>query len=92
MTMAHPPSNPETSDDNGEALDRQETVGTPRWVKVFGAIALIVLMLFVVVSIVGGGEHGPRRHAPGGGSDDTTDTPGGHTGPPPGITHGPPQP
>ena len=90
--MAHPPSNPETGDDNGEALDRSETVGTPRWVKVFGAIALIALVLFVVVSIVGGGEHGPRRHAPGGGSDNTTDTPGDHPGPPPGITHGPPQP
>jgi hypothetical protein len=90
--MAHEPANPETSDESGEALDRPATVGTPRWVKVFGAIVLVVLVLFVVVSIVGGGEHGPRRHAPGGGSDNTSDTPGGHTGPPPGITHDPPQP
>ena len=32
---------------------------TPRWVKVFGAIALIVLVTFVIVHVVGGG---PGRH------------------------------
>jgi len=35
---------------------------TPRWVKVFGAIALVVLLLFVVRLF--GGEHGPGRHIP----------------------------
>jgi hypothetical protein len=60
---------------------REPPPGTPRWVKVFGLIALVVLVLFVVVLLVGGGEHGPKRHAPAG------DTPGGHTGPPPGLTH-----
>lgn len=59
------------------------TPGTPRWVKVFGVIALIVIVLFVVVLLARGGEHGPGRHSGDGGSE----TPTGHTGPPPGVTH-----
>jgi hypothetical protein len=58
--------------------------GTPTWVKVFGIIALVVLLLVVVALIVGRGGHGPGRHSPG------SDGGGGHTGPPPGVTH--PQP
>jgi len=37
--------------------------GTPRWVKVFGIIALVVVVLFVVVMLAGG-DHGPSRHTP----------------------------
>jgi hypothetical protein len=55
---------------------------TPRWVKVFGAVALVIVVLFVILLVSGrGGGHGPGRHAPGSG------TSGGHTGPPPGVTH-----
>ena len=36
---------------------------TPRWVKVFGMIALIVIVAFVVLLVAGRGDHGPRRHA-----------------------------
>jgi hypothetical protein len=36
--------------------------GTPRWVKVFGGIALAVVLLFLVLFIAGG-PHGPGRHA-----------------------------
>ena len=32
---------------------------TPRWVKVFGVLALLVLVLFVVLHLAGGG---PGRH------------------------------
>jgi hypothetical protein len=64
------------------AADRGSATGTPRWVKVFGVITVLVVVLFVVVVLVRGGEHGPGRHSGGGGSD----TPS-HTGPPPGITH-----
>jgi hypothetical protein len=32
---------------------------TPRWVKVFGVIALIVLAAFVILHLAGGG---PRGH------------------------------
>ncbi len=36
---------------------------TPRWVKVFGLIALVVIVLFVVLLLTGRGDHGPGRHA-----------------------------
>jgi prolyl oligopeptidase PreP (S9A serine peptidase family) len=36
--------------------------GTPRWVKVFGIISLVVVLLFVFVLLRGGGRHGPGRH------------------------------
>lgn len=36
---------------------------TPRWVKLFGIIALI-LVLLVGVMLLSGGEHGPGRHMP----------------------------
>jgi ABC-type transporter Mla subunit MlaD len=34
--------------------------GTPRWVKVFGIVALVVVVLFVVLLLTGG--HDPGRH------------------------------
>jgi hypothetical protein len=41
--------------------------GTPRWVKVFGIVALIVVVVFVILVLTGrGGGHGPSRHTPGG--------------------------
>ena len=58
------------------------TAGTPRWVKVFGIIGVVLIVLVVVMLVTGrSGGHGPGRHAPGGNTD------GGHTGPPPGATH-----
>jgi hypothetical protein len=39
--------------------------GTPRWVKVFGIIILVVVLL-VVATVFIGGEHGPGRHTPSG--------------------------
>ena len=44
---------------------------TPRWVKVFGIVALIVVLLFVVLMFTRG-PHGPRRHMPSGGSSGQT--------------------
>jgi len=39
--------------------------GTPRWVKVFGIIALVVVLLFVFLMFTRGpGGHGPGRHVP----------------------------
>jgi ABC-type transporter Mla subunit MlaD len=58
-----------------------EAAGTPRWVKIFGLIALAVVVLAVVILVVGGG-HGPSRH--------TSDAEGSHRGPPAGVAH--PQP
>ena len=42
--------------------EREQITGPPRWVKVFGIVALVVIVLFVVLLIAGGGEHGPARH------------------------------
>ena len=59
-----------------------QTQSTPRWVKVVGAVAAVLLVLAVVLLVTGrGGSHGPGRHTSDG------DTRGGHTGPPPGVTH-----
>jgi hypothetical protein len=81
--MAEPRSrDPDTPDDTDRASAGGFTTSTPRWVKVFGIIALAVLVLLVILLVTGrGGGHGPGRHLPGGDGSD------GHTGPPPGVTH-----
>jgi hypothetical protein len=54
--------------------------GTPRWVKVFGIIALGLVLLVAIVVFTGvGGPHGPGRHIPSG--DDPTPSRGGLGGP-----------
>jgi len=41
--------------------------GTPRWVKVFGIIVIVLVLLFGGLKLFGvGGEHGPGRHTPSG--------------------------
>lgn len=44
----------------------RETTGAPLWAKIFGVIALIVLVIFIVAFVSGrrhdGGGHGPGRH------------------------------
>lgn len=39
--------------------------GTPRWVKVFGTIVIVVLVLFLALLVTRGphGGHGPGLHA-----------------------------
>ena len=77
--MAEPPPNPDTGDDTGVRPDRHSTTSTPRWVKVFGIIALVLVLLFVILLVTGG--HGLGRHTSSGDS-------GGHT-PPSSVTeHG----
>ena len=50
--------------------------GTPRWVKAFGIIALVLAVLFIVLQLAGvGGGHGPGRHTSASG------VAGGHTPP-----------
>jgi len=47
-----------------DAGDQEPLAGAPTWVKVFGAIALVVVLLFVVLLVTGrAGDHGPGRHA-----------------------------
>ena len=74
--MAGQPPYPATGDDTGVRSDRGPTAvypGTPRWVKVFGIVALVLVLLVAVIMATGaGGGHGPGRHMPSGGA-------GGHT-------------
>ena len=67
-----------------------QTAGTPRWVKVFAIVALLVVVLVVVLVLTGrGGSHSPRRHIAPAETEPAGST-AGHPGPPPGVTH--PQP
>jgi len=61
--MADPPRSPDPKPHS-----------TPRWVKVSGIIAAVVMVAIVILALAGGGEHGPARHLPGGDN-------GGHTPP-----------
>jgi hypothetical protein len=46
---------------------------TPRWVKIVGIVALVLVLLVGILLLTGvGGPHGPGRHLPSGGA-------GGHT-------------
>lgn len=54
--MADQSTYPDTGGDTGARP------GTPRWVKVLGLIALVLLLLFVILHLTGGGvvDHTPR--------------------------------
>lgn len=43
---------------------QEESHNTPRWVKAFGIVTLILAVLIVVAMFTGGGRHGPGRHMP----------------------------
>jgi ABC-type transporter Mla subunit MlaD len=45
--------------------DSREYTNAPRWVKVFGIIA-VVLVLLVGFMMLSGGDHGPGQHTPSG--------------------------
>ncbi|MDP9203705.1 MAG: hypothetical protein M3P26_17515 [Gemmatimonadota bacterium] len=60
--MADPPPYADAGDDTGVEPDQESTTSTPRWVKVFGIIAIVVALLFVILLLAGGGRHGPGRH------------------------------
>lgn len=50
----------------GDRPARGSAPGTPRWVKVAGALALIAVVALVIMVVAGGGEHGPARHSSSG--------------------------
>jgi hypothetical protein len=82
-----------TTEKDTHMADSPPYPGTPRWVKVFGIIALVVVLLFVILMFTRGpgGRHGPGRHSPGGDAPGASST-GGHI-PPSGVTeHGGQQP
>lgn len=41
--------------------------GTPRWVKVFGIVAIVLVVLIAITLFTG---HGPGRHTPSGDAGD----------------------
>ncbi len=85
--MADPPDYSDTRDSGGEP-GHEATASTPRWVKVFGIIALALALLVGLMLLVGGGRHGPGRHASPADAGGQTSPPslsgfgGGHTLPP----------
>ncbi|MGH9199574.1 MAG: hypothetical protein ACRD1T_28070 [Acidimicrobiia bacterium] len=68
--MADLPPDPDTNDDTSVDLDRRSAPKAPRWVKVFGIVAIVIAILIVIGLATGkvgpGGPHGPSRHLPGG--------------------------
>ena len=70
---------PPGKSDDGPRLRPASPPARPRWVRVFGIIAAVVVVAFVIL-LIAGGDHGPNRHSPGGGN------PGGHTAP---VQHNP---
>ncbi len=62
--MADLPPYPDSSGDTGDEPDRGSSTSTPRWVKVFGIIGLVLVLRFVIMMFTGGGGHGPGRHTP----------------------------
>jgi hypothetical protein len=65
--MADSPSSPETDPDSDQEADlppgSDTPPGTPRWVKVLGAVALAAILLVVVLMLVGG-HTPPVQHGP----------------------------
>lgn len=49
-------------DSRREVPNRGVPPGAPRWVKVSGAIVVVLVLVVIAVLIIGGGEHGPGRH------------------------------
>jgi hypothetical protein len=56
-----PDPNGASGDQTGVARDRGPTGGTPLWVKVFGVIALVLIVL-AAISLIAGVRHGPGLH------------------------------
>ena len=83
---SYPQSNRDTGGDAGAGPERDSPPSTPRWVKVFGIVALaLVLVIAIIIKTGVGGQHGPARHMPSG------DTPPSSLYTPP-IQHGVQQP
>jgi hypothetical protein len=47
----------------GVTSERPSAPATPRWVKMFGIVGLVLLLVIAFILITGlGGPHGPARH------------------------------
>ncbi len=56
--MADPPPNHDSHGGTRVGSDSEPTTSTPRWVKVFGLIALVLVSLFVILHLTGRGLGG----------------------------------
>lgn len=56
--MADPPIDPVAGTDPRDFVP----TGAPRWVKVSGIIAAVLVLLVLIVMLTSGGRHGPGRH------------------------------
>jgi hypothetical protein len=52
------PDDDSSSQNSGEPPSTFVEEGTPRWVKVFGIIALVLLLVVVAIHLIGRGFHG----------------------------------
>ena len=59
--MADSPPNPDSNDDTRAGPGRGSTTSTPRWVKLFAIIALVLVLLFIILHVA---CHGLRGHTP----------------------------
>jgi hypothetical protein len=59
--MADPLPYPHSNGNTGDRPDSGSTTSTPRWVKVFGIIALVLILLFVILHLAGVGLGGHRQ-------------------------------
>lgn len=62
----YPDDQSDTGDDTGAGPYGGLPTGTPRWVKVLGGIAIVLVLLVGTALLTGGGSHGPGRHTPSG--------------------------
>jgi hypothetical protein len=66
--MADLPPSPDANSNPDVGPGRELPPGIPRWVKVFGIVALVLVLLVIIMLFVSGGSHGPGRHIPSGGA------------------------
>jgi hypothetical protein len=51
-----------TGDDADSDVDRPSATKTPRWVKIFGIVALVLLHVFAILHLTGNGLGGHGAH------------------------------
>ena len=88
--MADSPSYPASGAHAGVSTGPGQTAGMPRWVRMFGIAALVLVLILVGMIVIGGGNHGPGRHTGSGDARDRTPPAGGAEGRRP-AGHTPPE-
>jgi hypothetical protein len=60
--MSDPSGRPDGGHNANVEAGSEGDRGVPRWVKLFGIAAILLLALAIVVMLLSGGQHGPGRH------------------------------